>query len=148
MHTTAGRCDAPGMNARHLSGLIVSLVLTGSLVTGCGGEEQTAICDDVDALRTSLTSLQAFNVADPNVLADLKVVLDQIRTEVGQLAEDASSEYAEEIDVVQASTDDLQASATAAVAAPTAANLSTLADAVKAFTTGFKQLRTAVGDTC
>jgi hypothetical protein len=67
---------------------------------------------------------------------------------VQQLAEDSSMEYAEEIDVVQASTDDLEASADTAVEAPTAANLATLSDDVEAFTAAFQGLRAAVGDTC
>ena len=136
------------MNTRPLSGATVSPVLAGSVVEACGGEDQPAVCDDVDALRTSLSSLQAFDIYDPNVLSDLSVVLDQIRTEVQQLAEDASPEYAEEIDVVQASTNDLEASAQTAVETPTAANSSTLSDDVDAFSTAFKDLRAAVADTC
>ncbi len=131
-----------------MSATLVSLVLTASLLTSCGGEEQSAVCDDVASLRTSLTSLQAFDIYDTNVLSDLSVALDQIRTEVRQLADDASSEYAEEIKVVQASTDDLQASSEAAVDAPTAANLSTLAEAVEGFRVAFQELWAAVGDTC
>lgn len=106
------------------------------------------MCDDVDALRTSLNSLQAFDIYDTNVLSDLSVVLDQIRTEVQQLGEDATSEYAEEIEAVQGSTDDLEAGAETAVSAPTAANLSALSADVDAFTAAFEDLRAAVGDTC
>jgi hypothetical protein len=136
------------MNARRLAGILIPLVLTGSLVGACGGDEQSAVCDDVDALRTSVSSLQAFDIYDTNVLSDLTVVLDQIRSEVQQLAEDSSTEYAEEIDVVQGSIDDLEASAKAAADAPTAPSLSTLADDVKAFSAAFKDLRAAVADTC
>ena len=136
------------MNPRRLSGAIVSVVLTASLAAACGGEEQSAVCDDVDALRTSLNSLQAFNIYDTNVLSDLSVVLDQIRTQVQQLADDTSTQYADEIEVVQTSTDDLQASAKAAVDGPTADKLSTLSDDVKAFSAAFKELKAAVGDNC
>ncbi len=136
------------MNARDLSGTFVSLVLTASLLASCSGEERSAVCDDVASLRTSLTSLQAFNIYDTNVLSDLSVVLDQIRAEVRQLADHASSEYAEEIKVVQASTDDLQASTEADVDAPTAANLSSLSEAVTGFRAAFQELRAAVGDAC
>lgn len=140
--------DVSVMNARHLTAAFVSLLLTGSLLSACGGEEQSAVCDDVDALRTSLSSLQAIDIEDTNVLSDVVVVLDQIRTEVQQLADDATSEYADEIDVVQESTDDLEVSANAAVDAPTAQNLSTLAEDVAAFRTGFEELQAALGDTC
>lgn len=119
------------------------------LLTSCGGgSDQPAVCDDVDSLRASVTSLQAFDIYDTNVLSDLSVVLDEIRSEVDQLAEDASSEYSTEIDAVRSSTDDLEASASAAAAGPTAAAMSTLADDAKAFVASFKDLRAAVGDTC
>jgi len=136
------------MNTRRLAGALCALTLTGSFLTGCGGDDQSAVCDDVDDLRTSLSALQAFNVYDPNVLSDLSVVLDQIRTQVGELAEDASSEYDAEVDVVQTSIDDLEASAQTAVDTPNAAALGTLADDVEAFRTAFQDLQTAVGDTC
>lgn len=136
------------MNTRRLAGILSALALTGSFLTACGGEDQSAVCDDVDALRTSLTSLQAFDVYDPNVLSDLSVVLDQIRSQVRTLAEDASSEYDAEVEVVQSSIDDLEASARAAVATPTEDALATLADDVEGFSAAFQDLRTAVGDTC
>lgn len=140
--------DATAMRRSQLARVLSTVALTGALLTSCGGSEQSAVCDDVDALRTSLTSLQAFNITDTNVLADLRVVLDQIRTEVDQLAADASEEYSTEIDAVKASTDDLEASAEAAVADPTQAALRTLADDVTTFSTSFKDLRAAVGDAC
>ena len=136
------------MRRSQLARVLSTVALTGALLTSCGGSEQPAVCDDVDALRTSLTSLQAFNIYDTNVLSDLRVVLDQIRTEVDQLAADASEEYSTEIDAVKASTDDLEASAEAAVADPTQAALKSLAAAVTTFSTSFKDLRAAVGDTC
>lgn len=140
--------DAVTMRRSQLARVLSTVALTGALLVSCGGEEQSAVCNDVDALRTSLTSLQAFNIYDTNVLSDLRVVLDQIRTEVDQLAADASDEYATEIDAVKASTDDLEASAEAAVADPTQAALKTLADDVRTFTTSFQDLRAAVGDAC
>ena len=140
--------DATAMRRSQLARVLSTVALTGALLTSCGGSEQSAVCDDVDALRTSLTSLQAFNITDTNVLADLRVVLDQIRTEVDQLAADASEEYSTEIDAVKASTDDLEASAEAAVADPTQAAIRTLADDVTTFSTSFKDLRAAVGDAC
>lgn len=138
------------MRRRQLAGALSTVALTGALLTSCSGSgsEQSAVCDDVDALRTSLTSLQAFNISDTNVLSDLRVVLDQIRTQVDQLATDASEEYATEIDTVKASTDDLQASAEAAAGDPNRSALRTLADDVKTFSASFKDLRAAVGDAC
>jgi hypothetical protein len=136
------------MNTRRLAGALFALALTGSLLTACGGEEQSAVCDDVDDLRVSLTSLQAFDIYDPNVLSDLSAVLDQVRSQVQTLAEDASSEYDAEVAVVESSIDDLETSAQAAVAEPGQAALATLEDDVKGFSAAFKDLRAAVGDTC
>lgn len=135
------------MHTRRLAGTALALALAGPALTGCG-EDTPAICDDVDDLRTSVASLQAVNIYDPNVLSDLAVVLDQIRSQVRTLAEDAASEYDAEVDVVQASIDDLEQSAQAAVATPDADSLATLADDVEGFSAAFKDLGTAVGDTC
>jgi hypothetical protein len=136
------------MPSRRLVATLVALVLAGSSLTACGGTDQSAVCEDVGDLRQSVASLQAFQIYDSNVLRDLAVVLDQIRSQVRTLAEDASSEYDAEIDVVQSSIDDLEASAQVAVDTPDAAALSALADDVKGFSAAFKDLRTAVGDTC
>lgn len=136
------------MNTHRLSGTLVALALAGSVLTACGGEVEAAVCDDVDDLRASLTSLQAFDLSDPNVLADLSVVLEQVRSQARTLAEDASSEYDVEVDGVQTSIDGLEASAQAAVATPSAVALATLADDVRSFSAAFEDLGTAVGDTC
>lgn len=136
------------MRSQRLVVVLFALVLAGSSLTACGGTDQSAVCDDVGDLRQSVASLQAFNIYDPNVLRDLAVVLDQIRSQVRALAEDASSEYDAEVDVVQSSIDDLEGSAQAAVDTPDAAALSALADDVKSLSAAFKDLRTAVGDTC
>lgn len=129
-------------------GTLLALVLAGASLTACGGTDQSAVCDDVGDLRQSLASLQAVNIYDSNVLRDLAVILDQVRSQVRTLAEDASSEYDAEVDVVQSSIDDLEGSAQVAVDTPDAAALSALADDVKSFSAAFKDLRTAVGDTC
>lgn len=136
------------MHSRRPVVTLVALVLAGSSLTACGGTDQSAVCDDVGDLRQSLAALQVMNIYDSNVLRDLAVVLDQIRSQVRTLAEDASAEYDAEVEVVQSSIDDLEASAQAAVDSPDAAALSALADDVKGFSAAFKDLRTAVGDTC
>lgn len=136
------------MNTHRLSGTLVAWALAGSVLAACGGEVEAAVCDDVDDLRASLTSLQAFDVSDPNVLADLSVVLEQVRSQARTLAEDASSEYDGEVDGVQTSIDGLEASAQAAVATPSAVALTTLAADVRSVGAAFEDLATAVGDTC
>lgn len=136
------------MQTRRFAGTVLTLALAGWSLTACGGDDTSAVCDDVDDLRQSGAALQAIDIYDSNVLSDLEVVLDQISTQVRTLAEDASDEYADEVDQLQSSFDDLEASAEAAMATPDGDVLRALADDAKGFSAAFKDLRTAVGDTC
>lgn len=137
------------MNARRLTGTLFTLALTGSMLTACGdGTETSAVCDDVDALRASMRSLKSFDIREGDKFSDLTDVLDQIRSDVGKLVDDASAEYETEIDAVQSLTDRLASSVDAAVADPDAAALSTVAADVRGLGAAFTNLQKAVADTC
>ena len=137
------------MNSRRLAGTLLTLALSGSLLTACGdGNEESAVCDDVDALRASISSLKSVDIREGDTVSDLTDRLDQIMTDVEKLVDDATSEFAPEIDAVKSDTDTLRASVDAAVAEPTAAALSTVADDVRGLGAAFKDLQQAVADTC
>lgn len=144
------RCDAAGMTTPRLTAALATLALTASLVAGCADDGETAaVCDDVDALRASVSSLEDLNVREGgDTLSDLSGVLDKIRSDVRELADDASTEYADEVDAVQTAANALGASVDAAVLAPTVTTLSTVADDARSLGATFEALGTAVGDTC
>ena len=137
------------MKTPRLTAALATLALTAALVAGCADEGETAaVCDDVDALRASVSSLEELNLREGDTLSDLTGVLDQIRSDVRQLADDASSEYADEVDAVQADANALGASVDAAVLAPSVTALSTVADDVRSLGATFEDLGAAVGGTC
>lgn len=138
------------MNSGRLAGTLLTLALTASLLAACGNgkEETAAVCDDVGALRTDLDSLKSLNFREGDKVSDLMDVLDQVRTDVGKLVDDATSEFATEIDAVKSDTDTLAASVEKAVAAPSAATLSAVTDDVQGLGAAFKDLQEAVADTC
>jgi hypothetical protein len=142
------------MNTRRLTGTLLTLALTGSMLTACGGDGNdtgtgtSAVCDDVDALRTSMGALKTVDLRAGDKISDLTDALDQIKTDVGKLVDDASAKYQTEIDAVQSGADRLGTSVDAAVADPHAASLSTVADDVRGLGTAFKDLQKAVADTC
>lgn len=144
------RCDAAGMKTPRLTATLATLALTASLVAGCADEGDTAaVCDDVDALRASVSSLEDLDIREGgDTLTDLSGVLDEIRSDVRKLADDASTEYADEVDAVQAAANALRASVDAAALAPTVQTLSTVADDARSLGATFEALGTAVGDTC
>lgn len=146
----AGGCHCAGMNSRRrLAGTLLTLALTGSLLTACGdGNETSAVCDDVDALRASMSSMKSLDIRQGDTVSQLTDILDQIRTDVGKLVDDATTEYQTEVDAVRSGTDRLAASVDAAVAEPNAAALSTVADNVRGLGTAFKNLQDAVANTC
>jgi hypothetical protein len=137
------------MDSRRLAGTLLSLALTGSLLTACGGGNDTAaVCDDVDTLRADLSSLKSVDLRGGDTVSQLTDTLDQIRADVGKLVDDATTEFQSEIDVVRSRTDRLAASVDAAVAQPNATTLSTVADDVRSLGVAFKDLQDAVANTC
>jgi hypothetical protein len=145
------RCDAAGMKSlRRPAATLATLALTASLVAGCADEgEPAAVCDDVEALRASVSSLDGLDIREgDDTLTDLSGVLDEIRSDVRTLADDASTEYTDQVDAVQAAASVLRASVDAAALAPTVTTLSAVADDARSLGATFEALGTAVGDTC
>jgi hypothetical protein len=144
------RCDAAGMKTPHPAAALVTLALAGSFLAACADEGETAaVCGDVDALRASVSALEDLDVREGgDTLTDLSGVLDEIRSDVRTLADDASTEYTDEVDAVQAAASALGTSVDAAVLAPTVTTLSAVADDARSLGATFEALGTAVGDTC
>lgn len=144
------RCDAAWMKTPRPAATLVTLALAGSLLAACADEGETpAVCEAVDALSTSVSSLEDLSLRNgDDTLSDLAGVLDQIEADVRTLADAASTEYADDVDAVQAAANDLGASVDAAVLAPSATALSTVADDVRRLGATFEDLGTAVSGTC
>jgi hypothetical protein len=130
---------------RRTTVVAVGLVGLGSALVGCGGEP--AVCEDVDALRTSVQNLQDVQIGE-GALSALSTDLQQIESDLDQLREDTSEEYSTEIDAVQAETDALRESLQAAGAEPSATSFSEVAGDVQALVSSMTDLDNAVDETC
>jgi len=129
------------------------VVLVLGLASGlgsCGGDsesEQPAVCGAVDRLKASVEDLQSVKI-ERGALPDLSAELRDIQADVRLLGDDASAEYADEIDAVKAHAADLEVSLNAASAAPTAPTVSAVGADIRALGGSFRDLTTAVGTTC
>ncbi len=114
-------------------------------LTACSS--QPAVCDDMDALRQSVTNLRDTSVAKDGVDA-VRSDLQEMGDNLDQLAGDASSEYAPQITAVKSRASELRASLDSAKATPSAQSLSQIEGGVEALTTAVDGLGTAVSSTC
>ena len=125
---------------------LVSLLLLVPALAACS-EDTPAVCDDVQALQTSMDDLRSTDVSQEG----LDAVSDQLATmrdQVDTLVADASDEYASEADVVKQQVSRLGDDLRAAQADPSAATLATVGEDVRAVGRSLQDLATAVDATC
>ena len=131
------------------------LVLAATLAACGAGEDDTepsaedtpAVCSSVDALRSSVESVTDAQV-QRGALETLKQDLAKVRSDLSTVVKDATSEYADEVDIVEEAVSDLGSSLDAAVGKPTAANVAAVGAASKALGTSLKALVDSVDSTC
>ena len=135
------------------AGALLVLVAT---LSGCGtGDDDTApsadatpaVCSSVDALSSSVKAVTDVQV-QRGALQTLKKDFAKVRSDLSTVVKDATSEYADEVDTVEQAASDLGSSLDAAVAAPTAANVTAVGAASKALSTSVKALVDSVDSTC
>ncbi|QNN52821.1 hypothetical protein [Nocardioides mesophilus] len=129
---------------RALAGLAIMTIL-GAGTSACGGDP--AVCSDTDSLRSSIQDLQNIDIGQGG-LAQLQKQLEAIRSDLQQLADDASDQYSSEVAAIRDAVDALGASLTAAVSTPSAATLTAVRDDVKALGSSVARLGDAVSGTC
>lgn len=121
------------------------------LLTICSGltacDDQSAVCDDLDALRASVNNLQDARIGE-NALSVISTALTNMESNLEQLSTDASAEYAPQVDEVRSQAATLEASIESAAANPSAAALSEVAEGVRAVGSAVRDLGDAVGGTC
>lgn len=133
--------------ARALSA--TALLLAATTTAGCGtaDDDDPAICSSVDSLESSVAGLTDITI-DLGALAELESGLDEVKSDLSLVEDDASEEFADEVEAVQQATSDLGASLDAAVAAPSLETVSTVGPAVQTLGTSLKSLADAVKSTC
>ncbi len=65
---------------------------------GCGGDDQPAVCDDLEQLSSDIDTLQAIDLtAGEGAIADLEASLEAITTDLQTVKTDAEAELSEPI---------------------------------------------------
>lgn len=128
------------------------LAVVGACLLGVGVglaacSSQPAVCEDMDALRTSVGSLQDVTIGE-NALSELSTDLDQIESDLSRLNEDASEEYSSEVEAVRTRTAALRSSLQSASTDPTAPGWTEVANDVRALGSAVTDLGNAIGETC
>ena len=135
---------------------VVAVVL-GAGLPGCSSDAETRssaaapstadVCASADDLRGSLTALGQVEVVQDGADA-LAAAWTAVKADWAQLADDASTEYADDVDGVQAAADDVQAALDDARSQPSAQTLGNAADTVRVFLRDAGALTDEVGSTC
>jgi hypothetical protein len=134
---------------------VVAVVLRAGL-PGCSSDPGTTsaaapstadICPSADALRASLTALGEVQIVQEGTDA-LAAMWTAVKDDWAQVADDASSQYADDVDGVQAAADAVQAAIDDAQAQPSSQTLGNAAAAVRLFLQDAGALADEVGSTC
>ena len=130
---------------RRVSVSLFCLLGIGSALSGCSS--QPAVCDDVDALRTSVGKLQDVKIGD-NALDTLSSDLADIQADLKKLGDDASEQYSSEVDALDSQVAGLRTSLQAAAAAPTAESIGAVGQDVQGVGSAMRDMSDAVKSTC
>jgi hypothetical protein len=123
----------------------VGLALVAAVMSGCS--EPSAVCDDADALKSSFDDLQDINL-EAGALSEISTSLDDIKSDLSQLRDDAEDEFATELDAVDTSASALSDSVEAAVEDPSAESITAVSAQMPAFKDAVTGLVDAVQGTC
>ncbi len=128
---------------------LASTVLVGAMTLGlsaCGGGTP-AVCDDMDQLQRSLASLKDVQL-EQGALSELSTRWETVKTDARQLEDDASKEFADEVDAVKKAGDALGVGIDKAKADPSVATLSALQPQIAALSTALGNLTDSLSSTC
>lgn len=130
---------------RRVAAMVVVMV---AIVAGAGAcSDQPAVCDDVDSLRASLDELGRAAGQEDRVTA-VPDALDAVRSDLVRLGNDASAEFAPQVETVKSSVDDLESTIEQATAERDAAGFAAVAVSARAAGAAVGALADAVSSTC
>ena len=108
---------------------VTTLLLTVSLAA-CGGEDEPAICNSSNELKTSLNDVKKIDIGSGTALADLKSALKEVRSNLATVKEDADAEYSDKVKAVESGYAALKTSIQSATSSTSAATLAAVGAAV------------------
>lgn len=128
-------------------GFAAGLLVVMLTVTACGGSDKPAVCSDVDALQSSISSLTDVKL-EQGALTDLTTKLSQVQADATKVKSEAETQFSTEIDAVSSAAASVKSSVDAASANASAQTLAAVATSLSRLTTALTALQTAVQDTC
>jgi hypothetical protein len=155
------------MTLRHATGAVLCLLVLGS-ATACGSDDGTAssgpssgpssgssaasppspaVCHDAEALTASVEKLTSMKVGQTSA-SELTNELRVLQQTLTQLAADASSTYAPQIDAAKSAATALETGLHAAVASPSPETLKATRQDAAALGAAVRKLHDAVASTC
>jgi hypothetical protein len=132
---------------RFFAGLLV--VGAGAVIAGCSSETTgpPAVCSSTDALQASMSDLGDVQVVE-NGTAALEDAVASVRSDLQDVVDDATSQYATQVDGLQASFDALEDAAQSALATPSAATLSAVGASVTTLRNDVTAFADDIASTC
>lgn len=122
--------------------LLGVVVLT---VASCG--QQPAVCTEAEELRASVRQLQNTSLRE-NGLGSLTTSLTEVRTQLSQFTAAAKDHFKPQTDAVRAAVDQVQGSAAAAKATPSAPAFGQVGVSLGSLQSAVENLANAVRSTC
>lgn len=113
---------------------------------GCGSD-QPPVCDSLVAAQTTMQQIRTTNVSE-NGLDPLKAHLQQLKSDVRLLLSDAATQFAPQVEGVQAAAEQVSASVATAKATPDAAHLLEVRTTLGALRSSLNALGDAMSGTC
>jgi hypothetical protein len=135
-----------GVARPRLVRLAAVTAVAAALVVACD-EQQPAFCDDLDAIRALVDDVRSVDVTAES-LESLSGNLERLDTELKQLRNDASDEFADEIRAVESAEDAMRRSLDSARTDPSASTFTDVVSSAGALGSSFGDLDDAVGSTC
>jgi len=125
---------------------VITVVLATAL-TACG-EDEPAVCASVESLDASVKKVKAIDVTSSGAISELRSGLTAVGGDLRDVKNDAKSEFAQEIDAVEASYASLRTSLKSAKADTSPTTLGAAKKALSAFGAAVQSLITDVQSKC
>ncbi|MGO4257553.1 hypothetical protein [Marmoricola sp. RAF53] len=132
----------------HVPATALCGLLLAATLTACGGNDQPAVCGDVNDLKDSIAGLKDIKVGSGSALDDLESALNNIRGDLTTVKKEANSQFATQIDGVESALNALRAGVTDAVKDPSAAAVAAVGTTLSTFVTAVQTLVDDVQATC
>ena len=135
------------MTPKALTGRLAAVVVAAGALVSCGGDPAPAVCSDVDALSASFKELRNVEMSQGG-LAKLQGDFDQVRSDLSEVKDSATDEYADEVDAVEQAATELATHLSAATSAPSADTIAPLRGDLQALGSSVTALVEDVEGTC